>query len=433
MMRQILTYAGVLMMAPALSHAQPCAGDLDQFELEDGPFVTRTFFKRVRVIDGTAWAVGYQQTIDELLNIVMRLEGDEWVEVQSPSPENVLGQAENTLFDLDGRSGDDIWAVGGYTNQVANSNDTLALYWDGSEWEHIITPGQSGFGASGFQFEAVHVTDDGTVWFGGQAVSCVRGEGFLVSTDGSGGFDAHCVGIPTNAVARYRDIDSSSADDVWAVGARGGVAVAVGRAIAAHFDGSSWQPNNPPQTGFGEILYAVSVISPDDVWASGVYDEVVDGQVVSFPLFWHWDGASWTRFESPGFAVDLHAFSSDNIYGVSGRRIVHWDGDQWSLLPQEFDPGSASSINMVGIAAFDACDLVFAGHKLALWRGILARLQGSQCVADITGDGVLDFFDVSAFLKAFNASDPVADFTGDGTLDFFDVSSFLNAYNAGCP
>ena len=95
------------MMAPALAHAQPCAGELDQFELEDGPFVTRTFFKRVRVIDGTAWAVGYQQTIDELLNIVMRLEGDEWVEVQSPSPENVLGQAENTLFDLDGRSGGD--------------------------------------------------------------------------------------------------------------------------------------------------------------------------------------------------------------------------------------------------------------------------------------------------------------------------------------
>ena len=55
------------------------------------------------------------------------------------------------------------------------------------------------------------------------------------------------------------------------------------------------------------------------------------------------------------------------------------------------------------------------------------------CPADLTGDGVLDFFDVSAFLSAYNAQDPAADFTGDGSFDFFDVSAFLNAFNAGCP
>lgn len=56
-----------------------------------------------------------------------------------------------------------------------------------------------------------------------------------------------------------------------------------------------------------------------------------------------------------------------------------------------------------------------------------------SCPADLTGDGVLDFFDVSMFLSAFNTQDPVADFTGDGIWDFFDVSAFLGAYNAGCP
>jgi hypothetical protein len=29
--------------------------------------------------------------------------------------------------------------------------------------------------------------------------------------------------------------------------------------------------------------------------------------------------------------------------------------------------------------------------------------------------------------------DPAADFTGDGVYNFFDVSAFLNAFNAGCP
>ncbi len=56
-----------------------------------------------------------------------------------------------------------------------------------------------------------------------------------------------------------------------------------------------------------------------------------------------------------------------------------------------------------------------------------------SCPADLTGDGNLDFFDISAFLNAFSAQDPAADFTGDGNFDFFDVSAFLNAFNAGCP
>ena len=60
-------------------------------------------------------------------------------------------------------------------------------------------------------------------------------------------------------------------------------------------------------------------------------------------------------------------------------------------------------------------------------------ITGSVCIADLTGDGVLNFFDVSVFLNAFTAMDPVADFTGDGLYDFFDVSGFLNAFNAGCP
>jgi hypothetical protein len=57
----------------------------------------------------------------------------------------------------------------------------------------------------------------------------------------------------------------------------------------------------------------------------------------------------------------------------------------------------------------------------------------SVCPADLTGDGVLNFFDVSAFLNAYNTMDPAADFTGDGVFNFFDVSGFLNAFNAGCP
>ncbi len=58
---------------------------------------------------------------------------------------------------------------------------------------------------------------------------------------------------------------------------------------------------------------------------------------------------------------------------------------------------------------------------------------GADCLADINGDGLLDFFDVSAFLGLFSSGDLAADLNGDGSLDFFDVSAFLGAYSVGCP
>ena len=60
--------------------------------------------------------------------------------------------------------------------------------------------------------------------------------------------------------------------------------------------------------------------------------------------------------------------------------------------------------------------------------------QGAEpCPADFTGDGIINFFDVSAFLQLFGAQDPEADFTDDGIWNFFDVSAFLQAFAAGCP
>lgn len=55
-----------------------------------------------------------------------------------------------------------------------------------------------------------------------------------------------------------------------------------------------------------------------------------------------------------------------------------------------------------------------------------------SCVADLTGDGQLNFFDISHYLSLFTANDPVADINTDGVWNFFDVSAYLTAFNAGC-
>jgi len=62
---------------------------------------------------------------------------------------------------------------------------------------------------------------------------------------------------------------------------------------------------------------------------------------------------------------------------------------------------------------------------------IVLSTEGA-CLAGLSGDSVLDFFDSSAFLTAFGQQESVADFTGDGIFDFFDISAFLQAFTAGC-
>jgi hypothetical protein len=102
--------------------------------------------------------------------------------------------------------------------------------------------------------------------------------------------------------------------------------------------------------------------------------------------------------------------------------------------------GSGANANIFGGGVFDYGEgpALVMGGSFTQFDGVgvnrVASLTSSgSCPADLTGDGTLDFFDVSAFLSAYNAMNPIADFTDDGVFDFFDVSAFLSAYNAGCP
>lgn len=54
------------------------------------------------------------------------------------------------------------------------------------------------------------------------------------------------------------------------------------------------------------------------------------------------------------------------------------------------------------------------------------------CVADINGDRLINFFDVTTYLALFQAGDPEADLTGNGTIDFFDISELLDSFQFIC-
>jgi len=58
-----------------------------------------------------------------------------------------------------------------------------------------------------------------------------------------------------------------------------------------------------------------------------------------------------------------------------------------------------------------------------------------DCVADFAEPfGTLNFFDISAYITAFNAGDASADLAAPfGSLNFFDILAYITAFNAGCP
>jgi len=90
--------------------------------------------------------------------------------------------------------------------------------------------------------------------------------------------------------------------------------------------------------------------------------------------------------------------------------------------------GASGDDGIIGLSAGNGVDPDFLESDLSTYAEC-----ADACIADLTGDGLLDIFDVFGYLDLFNAGDLAADFTGDGALDIFDVFAFLDAFNAGCP
>jgi hypothetical protein len=128
-------------------------------------------------------------------------------------------------------------------------------------------------------------------------------------------------------------------------------------------------------------------------------------------------GGSWTTLESVGPTGSETAggwiekqFALNNIPGFESN-------SQFQIRFTASDNGTQ--------------DVVEAGVDAVM----LAKLDcvDDACPADFTGEGDLNFLDVSEFLALFGAGDAAADFTGEGDLNFLDVSEFLAAFAAGCP
>lgn len=106
----------------------------------------------------------------------------------------------------------------------------------------------------------------------------------------------------------------------------------------------------------------------------------------------------------------------------SSNQVTAYDRQEWRRI---FDPTLTHGWHEVTIVAVEE-----TGNSNVVREQVFINL----CPADLNQDGTLNFFDVSAFLTAYNTQDPAADVAEPfGQWNFFDISAYLGLYGAGCP
>ncbi len=439
----------ILASLPALALAQDCPWELETTPNPEGSLI-------LYGIDGVSqdniWTAGRTSIFipgdSQSLNYIARWDGSNWTELDVPQP-STLSDFQ-ILNDVHAISANDAIAVGTY-NPPASSSQAQSIRWDGSSWELMNSPSYQG----GSAFFTVGKIGD-QVWAGGSKWSELPPPAALTFPMAArlDGNSWDVVDVPALAETggrsynHIRAIAGVSNDDGWAAGTAQEVNFNFGpAAMMIRWDGSEWTQYDLfsilSSTQFSSVE-GLAAISSDDVWAAGYDYDITRQQTI--PLILHWDGSAWSNVPVPTFyeTAELRTITArgaDDIYaagtqtdadGFPHALILHYDGSDWSVIPE---PNLTDFGTWFRAMATVDGEVWAAGQSNGLSAGITQRQVDCavDCIADLNFDGMLDFFDVSAFLNAYNAMDPAADFTGDGNYDFFDVSGFLNAYNAGCP
>lgn len=219
-----------------------------------------------------------------------------------------------------------------------------------------------------------------------------------------------------------------------------------------------WQRANPEGTGaqpdgalFGNACYVTGAAAN-----GGVGGNDIDGgrtTLLSPALdlsdlnenfeisYWRWfSNSAGASPNADVFTVDISADNGQTwvnveVVGPAGPQT----GGGW--FQHRFSPASLIPLTDQVRMRFIAADEGAGSVVEAALDGF--RIEGLTCdnpfpgcsEADLAEPfGVLNFFDLAAYMALFNAGDPAADLAEPlGSLNFFDVAVYLNQFNTGCP
>lgn len=230
----------------------------------------------------------------------------------------------------------------------------LIEFWDGSSWTQQASPNPEGSA----EFNAVVAISTTDAWalgaYGRLLLPYGGGRALAVHWDGS---SWEQVAIPTPKQAtevRLYGAAATSSNDVWAVGAWAGGPGSSYHTLIEHWDGNSW--TIVPSHKATAQLFGVAALSPTDAWAVGYFQGAA--------LFMHWDGKAWKKVTilSNGRNASLAGITAVSPRGMwavgtynlrvnSPRQtlVMHWNGRTWMRVNSP-TPGMSGALSAVAAA-----------------------------------------------------------------------------------
>lgn len=205
---------------------------------------------------------------------------------------------------------------------------------------------------------------------------------------------------------------------------------------AADLAGTSSQPLDLSLFNLTSMEEAIDDLIDGADFASGPLEELTDpwrGRDVEDyrrPREWGVTALIGTAYTTPepgalfvwtdtGFNETFGDLDDDDLLGQTDIALIEGVIDS--------DPDGRLPISNFG-PSFDLRDFNGDGEINLEDRWAIA------CPADLAAPfGVLNFFDISAYIALYNQQSQLADILDDELFNFFDLANFIGLYNAGCP
>ncbi len=193
-----------------------------------------------------------------------------------------------------------------------------------------------------------------------------------------------------NPSSSWNDLFSVAAlsnGEAWAVGVYNPPGGASQNEIL-HYDGSSWEVAESPFIQGGSSLYGILDFEPDDIWAVGLRQTPYPtGPILAYCL--RYDGSDWNEIEVPPVGTrqncfyDIDGISPGDLWAVGywgnslgdfNHLVMHYDGSEWQHIPTPYNLGIGS---LTDVEVIDNNN-VWATGNLLTGGGIIIHWNGSS-------------------------------------------------------
>jgi hypothetical protein len=343
----------VPMITPSATATLPL-GCNPAWNVVSSPNPNRSIFRSVAARSrDDAWAVGTQNTsIDGQSPLIARWDGVQWNTVPNP------GANWSYLVGVDVVSANEAWAVGA----TSYGNATMTMRWDGAQWSIIPSPNMGTRG--GLNSVDAILGDD--VWAVGYYTENNLNRALILHWNGTQWSIVTPGSVPTNRNYSFSSVSARSSNDVWAVGTMDNPTGSRQIPLVQHWNGTNWSTFTCCSVPGAEYLYlnSVTAISATDAWAVGYY---LDASLVRRNLIVHWNGAEWAVVPAPNpgayqnMLSGVHGLAPDDVWAVGEARqtnggpydtlSMHWNGTQWTVVPS---PNGGESGSLTSVRAVDS-------------------------------------------------------------------------------